>query len=102
MKKPYTKRDMAAVSYNPEITAERLKAAKPFAEVFPDLAATIKRGRPRLEKPKQQVTLRLDADLIAALRASGPGWSGRVESVLASSIKAGRFAPARRIARKRA
>lgn len=56
------------------------------------------RGRPRLERPKEQITLRLDADLIAAIRRSGPGWTARVNDVLSRSVKAGRFdkAPARK------
>jgi uncharacterized protein (DUF4415 family) len=49
------------------------------------------RGRPRLERPKEQVTLRLDADVIAALRKSGPGWTGRVNDILSQSVKTGRF-----------
>jgi len=31
-------------------------------------------GRPPLENPKQRITLRLDADIVSALRASGKGW----------------------------
>lgn len=40
------------------------------------------RGRPALEQPKRQVTLRLDADLLDALRATGPGWQTRVNQAL--------------------
>src|SRR5690606_2990087 len=36
-----------------------------------------RRGRPPLENPKQAGKLRLDADLVAALRASGKGWQTR-------------------------
>jgi uncharacterized protein (DUF4415 family) len=63
------------------------------------------RGRPPVEAPKQQITLRLDADVIAALRKSGPGWSGRVNRILARSVKTGEFAEStsrRKVARKRA
>lgn len=52
------------------------------------------RGRPPLERPKEQVTLRLDADVIAAIRKSGPGWTGRVNDVLSRSVKTGQFAKA--------
>lgn len=54
------------------------------------------RGRPPLEKPKEQVTLRLDADVIAAIRKSGPGWTGRVNDVLSRSVKTGQFAKTRK------
>ncbi len=39
-------------------------------------------GRPRLDHPKRQVTLRLDADLLDQLRASGPGWQSRINTLL--------------------
>ena len=39
-------------------------------------------GRPRLAHPKRQVTLRLDADLIDQLRATGPGWQSRINTML--------------------
>ena len=43
-----------------EITPEMMAKAKPFAEALPELAESIKRarGRPRVEKPKQAVSLR--------------------------------------------
>jgi uncharacterized protein (DUF4415 family) len=41
-----------------------------------------KAGRPRLEKPKMQVTLRLDQDVIAKFRAGGPGWQSRINEAL--------------------
>jgi uncharacterized protein (DUF4415 family) len=47
-----------------------------------------KRGRPRLENPKRQVTLRLDADLIERLRQSGPGWQSRVNAILRKAVRA--------------
>ena len=42
----------------------------------------IRRGRPKLDTPKAHVTIRLDADLVARLRASGRGWQGRVNAAL--------------------
>ena len=80
----YTKEDWDEVSDNPEWTEEDFKLARPFAEVFPDLAASIarSRGRPSLESPKKQVTLRLDADLIARYKASGKGWQSRINDDL--------------------
>jgi len=35
---------------------------------------------------KEQVSMRLDADLLAALRASGPGWQGRVNGILREQV----------------
>lgn len=48
------------------------------------------RGRPPVEAPKQRVTMRLDADVIAAMRASSPGWQVRANDVLRKQLsKAG-------------
>src|SRR5436305_13794896 len=54
------------------------------------------RGRPPLEKPKEQVTLRLDADVIAAIRKTAPGGPGRINDVLSRSVKTGQFAKTRK------
>ncbi|WP_430700830.1 BrnA antitoxin family protein [Phenylobacterium glaciei] len=45
-----------------------------------------KRGRPKLENPKRQITLRLDSDLIDRLRESGPGWQSRINEILRKAV----------------
>ena len=42
----------------------------------------IKRGRPPAAAPKQQVTLRLDRDVVEKLKASGPRWQTRANDAL--------------------
>lgn len=80
----YTKQDWDDVSDNPEWTEEDFKNARPFAEVLPDLAESIRRarGRPPVAAPKQQVSLRLDPDVIAKFKATGKGWQARINDVL--------------------
>ena len=65
---------------NPEWTAEDFARAKPFAEVFPELAASIKRarGRPRVQQPKEAVTLRLSPSTVAKFKALGGDWRARM------------------------
>ena len=69
---------------NPELTEEDFKNARPFAEVFPELAASIKRarGRPAMERPRKIVSLRLDQDVLDSFRATGKGWQSRVNEAL--------------------
>ena len=69
---------------NPEWTEEDFKNARPFAEVFPELAASIKRarGRPAMERPRKIVSLRLDQDVLDSFRATGKGWQSRVNEAL--------------------
>ncbi|WP_207458153.1 BrnA antitoxin family protein [Azospirillum sp. SYSU D00513] len=45
----------------------------------------VPRGRPRLENPKQQVTLRLDAEVVERFKADGPGWQTRINDALRKS-----------------
>lgn len=80
----YTQADWDAVSDNPEWTAKDFAEAVPFAEAFPDLAKSIQRsrGRPKLDAPKQQVSLRLDPDVIEKFKATGKGWQARINDVL--------------------
>ncbi len=45
------------------------------------------RGRPKAAVTKEPVKLRLDADVLAALRASGDGWQTRINDTLRASLK---------------
>jgi len=56
--------------------------------IRPAQGTLTRRGRPKLANPKRQVTLRLDADLIEQLRASGPGWQSRINDILRKHVKA--------------
>lgn len=58
--------------------------AADFAEMRP------LRGRPRLERPKAALTMRVDADTLDALKASGPGWQTRVNELLKEAVRSGR------------
>ena len=51
----------------PEITAEMFAKMRPMKEVAPDLVKAMKalRGRPRVESPKQVVSIRLSAPALA-------------------------------------
>ncbi len=73
---------------NPELTPEEIAQARPFAEVFPELAAAIRRarGRPPEPTPKKQVTVRLDADVIDRLKADGAGWQTRMNATLRQGL----------------
>ncbi|WP_424140046.1 BrnA antitoxin family protein [Roseomonas chloroacetimidivorans] len=42
----------------------------------------IRRGRPPSAAPKKLVSVRLDADLLDRLRASGPGWQSRLNEAV--------------------
>ena len=70
-------------------TDEELAQARPFVEADPELAASILRDRPDLGEAmeraqkaraaeardrRQQVSIRLDPDVLAKLKATGPGW----------------------------
>ncbi len=69
---------------NPEATDEELAEFRPFAEVFPELAESIRRNRGRPPKPdaKLAVTLRLDPDTVARFKAQGPDWRARMGAAL--------------------
>ena len=40
------------------------------------------RGRPPIESPKKQITLRLDQDVIEKFRGTGRGWQSRINEAL--------------------
>lgn len=58
---------------------ERVVSPEAYATAF---KAATKMGRPKLERPKRPVTIRYDADVIDAFRATGPGWQTRMNEAL--------------------
>lgn len=69
----------------PEATDEQIAQARPFGEAFPALSDAMRKnagGRPKAENPKVAVSLRLDQDVVARFKASGPGWQTRMNSAL--------------------
>ncbi|MDP2433586.1 MAG: BrnA antitoxin family protein [Pseudomonadota bacterium] len=42
----------------------------------------LRRGRPKADTVKQSLTVRYDADIVAAFRSSGPGWQSRMNAAL--------------------
>jgi uncharacterized protein (DUF4415 family) len=66
----------------PELTSEFFKTADLYEGT--KLKA---RGRPKAVVTKEPVKLRLDADVLAALRASGEGWQTRINETLRASLR---------------
>ena len=71
------------------------KRASGLAEIKPNLdddwfaeadafvgAKLVARGRPRLDNPKQPVSLRLDRDVVNWFKRSGDGWQTRINDEL--------------------
>ncbi|MBL8554211.1 MAG: BrnA antitoxin family protein [Phenylobacterium sp.] len=55
--------------------------------IRPAQGTLTRRGRPKLDNPKRQVTLRLDADVPDGFRETGPGWQGRINEALKKALK---------------
>jgi uncharacterized protein (DUF4415 family) len=78
----YTRKDWDDVQ-SPELTADQMSKAKPFAEVFPELAASIRKGRgPNKAPTKTLVSLRLSGQVIEVYKAKGRGWQSRIDADL--------------------
>jgi len=58
-----------------ELSAEEIREMKP-------VNIRNRGGRPRLANPKESVTIRYDAEILAAFRASGEGWQTRMNDAL--------------------
>lgn len=87
-KSGYTKRDLRAVSDSPKLTKADFAKAKPFSEVFPDLGASIRKGRgPNKSPTKQLVSLRLSREVIAHFKSTGRGWQSRIDETLRRAVK---------------
>jgi uncharacterized protein (DUF4415 family) len=64
----------------PEITEQWLAGADLY-----DGKKLVRRGRPPLENPRKLLSLRLQPQVIAKWKASGPGWQTRMVKVLEQS-----------------
>jgi uncharacterized protein (DUF4415 family) len=76
----------------PELTAAFFDRAEVF---HGDTFIRRGRGRPKSAAVKEQISVRLDPDVIAKLRVDGPGWQSRLNDLLRAALglpKAGKRA----------
>jgi len=67
----------------PELTAAFFDRAEVF---HGDTFIRRGRGRPKSAAVKEQISVRLDPDVIAKLREHGPGWQSRVNDLLRAAL----------------
>jgi uncharacterized protein (DUF4415 family) len=79
---------------NPELTDEDVARARPFKEVFPEQYKSWKKmGRPRAESPKIFLGLRMAADVVNGVKATGRGYNGRLEKLIREALASGKLTP---------
>ena len=87
--------DPATHSEDAPLTEAFMQGMRPAREIHGDdwVAAKMgpRRGRPKLETPKVEVKIRLDAATVEHLRGSGPGWQTRVNALLGRLVAAGQI-----------
>ena len=80
----------AAVAADPETTElddAWFECAKPASEVVPQIVRRYRRTRGKQRAPtKNQITLRLDADLVLHFRETGKGWQTRINDTLRRAV----------------
>jgi uncharacterized protein (DUF4415 family) len=74
-----------------ELTDEDFAKMRPAEEVVPEIVAAYRRTRGKQRAPvKKLVSLRLDPDVVAHFRATGPGWQGRINEALRKAARLSR------------
>jgi uncharacterized protein (DUF4415 family) len=84
----------ASIAQDPdasELTDLELANLRPAHEVLPPAlyAALTARGRSKVENKGVPLTLRVDPDVLAAYKATGPGWEARMNAALARGAPRG-------------
>jgi len=77
-----------------ELTAKDLARFRPAHEVLPpalQAALGMRRRGPQKAPTKVSTTIRFDADVLEALKATGQGWQTRLNDLVRADIKAGRL-----------
>ena len=75
---------------DPEDAPELADAVLADAEVFDgDAFVRRGRGRPKSEAAKQQISVRLDPEVVAKLREAGPGWQSQINTLLRRALRIG-------------
>jgi uncharacterized protein (DUF4415 family) len=71
-----------------ELTREDIRAMRPAVEVLPpELLAILPNRKPGQRGPqhapvKKKISLRVDAEVLAFYKATGPGWQSRINEAL--------------------
>ncbi len=72
----------------PELADDEMAKARPAAEAVPQVVDAYRRSRgPQKAPTKQQVTLRLDQEVVAHFKESGPGWQTRINETLVTAVR---------------
>lgn len=79
--RPTLKSDLAKVDAH-SIQRHEYRELPTLTEQTLARAVVNKGGRPRSANPRKLITIRLPADVIAAWRATGPGWQTRMAAHL--------------------
>jgi uncharacterized protein (DUF4415 family) len=77
---------------DPEMTKKDFARARSLRADMPGVVEAMKRGRgrPKLERPKERVSLRLDPNILEAYKATGEGWQSRINETLARALERGK------------
>ena len=78
-----TRSNMTDPNDAPELTDEFFERADEYVGT-----RLVRRGRPKAAVTKQALTVRYDADVVAAFKATGKGWQTRMNSALREWLKA--------------
>jgi uncharacterized protein (DUF4415 family) len=66
------------------LTDEEIRNLRPARELFEELGIPmpVPRGRPKAERIKTSVTIRIDAEIVDYYKEAGPGWQTRMNEDL--------------------
>ncbi|MCJ2014678.1 BrnA antitoxin family protein [Methylobacterium sp. J-076] len=86
----YSRDDWDEVCDNPELSEAEIAQLRPAGEGLPPFLAKAlqsRGGRPKAASKRVPVSLRIDPDVLATFKETGPGWQTRMNDALAEAAK---------------
>jgi len=85
--------DGAPIAFDPDVEPYDPNDEAAVVAYWANATITRGRGRPPLAVKRPTLNMRVDAEVLEAFKATGPGWQTRINALLRDAVKGGMLRP---------